>query len=123
MADVVIGIPKLYGDLKLRAEARIAASQYSMQDTIVRLREGIKNPHAGIVMCLYWWHLFLSDRPLYERLKAASDEGCMRQILGGKVMSAYVQGEKTITICSDLFPPEFFEIIDAYIAYTDDLSR
>jgi hypothetical protein len=56
-------------------------------------------------------------------LKAATDEATMRQILGGRVMTSYVQGEKTITLYSNMFPAEFFEIIDAYIDYTDELSH
>ena len=85
------------------------------------MRQGLNSPHSEIILRLYWWHIFLTERPLYERLKSAADEADMRQILGGKVMTEYVQGQKMITICSDMFPPEFFAIIDAYIDYTDAL--
>lgn len=120
MADIVIIPPKLYEDLKVKARTRKA--NYSMQDTIVRLRHGIKKIHASNIFALYWWHIFVTDRSLYDRLKSVGDEETTRQIFGGRAMPTYVQGEKTITICSDMFSPEFFEIIAAYVDYTDELS-
>ncbi len=117
MTDTVV-ISELYSSLKERS--RIKGDRYTLIDVIVRLREGIKHPHSRIILCLYWWHIFTTDRPLYYRLKTSTDESSMRQILGGKVVSTFAQGEKTILLCSDMFPTEFFEIIDAYFDYTDE---
>ncbi len=114
-----IGVRDLYTSLKARAEDK--NESYSMTGLIVRLREGIKAPHARNVLSLYWWHLFLTYRPMYTRLKTATDEHSMRQMVGGLVETAYMQGEKGISVTSETFPDDFFPIIDAYIDYTDEL--
>lgn len=116
-----VGIKELYGNLKKRAQDK--GTRYSQLDVLVRMREGLKSPHSKNILSLYWWHLLQTDKVLYDRLKTATDEVTMRQILGGRVMTTYVQAEKTITVCSDMFPAEFFEIIDAYIDYTDEISK
>ncbi len=121
MGEEVANIKELYTKLKIKAQSR--AESYSMIDILVRLRYGIKSPHARNILSLYWWHLFLNDKPKYEGLKLASDEAAMRQLFGDSIMTTHVAGERAITVCSDMFPEDFFEIIDAYIAYTDELSH
>lgn len=120
MTDTM-NVRDLYSLLRKRLEKR--ARPFSLLNVLVRMNEGVRKQHSYNILCLYWWHVFLTDRPLYSRLKAATDEATMRQILGGRVMTSYVQGEKTITLYSNMFPAEFFEIIDAYIDYTDELSH
>jgi hypothetical protein len=113
-------IRDLYKQLEERAEKRV--SQFAIVKVLTRLRDGLKHPHSLNVISLFWWYIFLNDRPLYGRLKTATDEAEIRQILVGKVMNCYVQGEKTIAVYSDIFPPGFFKIIDAYIDFTDEIS-
>lgn len=116
-----VNVRELYTRLKERAKGR--AGQYSLLNLLVRLSDGIKREHSSIVLNLFWLHILLTDRSLFSRLKNATDEASMRQILDGRVRTSYVQGEKTIALDSCIFPPEFFEIIDAYLDYTDELCR
>src|SRR5690348_12439408 len=99
-----VNIRDLYVALKSKAE------KHSILDVLVRLNDGIKKDHSGIILDLFWWHIFSTDRPLYSRLKSATDEASMRQILGGRVRTSYVQGEKTIAVDSCIFPREFLQI-------------
>lgn len=116
-----INVRDLYTQLKTRAAAK--SEEFSMLNLVVRLKHGLTNQHSSIVLGLYWWHIFLTDRPLYSRLKSATDESSMRQILGGRVSSSYVQGVKTVTLDTCIFPREFLEIINAYVEYTDELCQ
>lgn len=110
-----INIRDLYTSLKSKS------GQYSILDILVRLNDGIKKDHSSIILDLFWWHIFCTDRSLYSRLKSASNEAAMRQILEGRVRTSYVQGEKTIAVDSCMFPPEFLQIIGAYLEHTDEL--
>lgn len=115
------GVREFYTMLNQKAQARSA--HFSLPDLIIRLRDGIRAPHALNVVTLFWYHLFLTDRQLYDRLKACDGEIGMRMTLCGKVQTAYYRGEKTIAICSELMPREFLEIVDAYIEHTDMQAR
>lgn len=111
---------KLYDMMQTRFEGR--STPFSLLHLIVRVRDGLKEGHSFNVLNLYWYHIMKTDRPLYDRLKGCNDESTMRMHLNGKVKTAYLQGRKTIAICTDLFSPEFLEIIDAYLEYTDELA-
>lgn len=114
-----IAVRKLYQELKLRAEAR--KSKYSKLDFVLKVSEGIKIPHAKNILELYWYFVYQTDRPFYDRLKSVEDEGAMRQtVFGGKIQTAYVLGERHINVCSDMFPDEFLEIMDAYLELVDE---
>lgn len=111
----------LYVLLKERAKTR--SDEYSILNVIVRLNDGFKKDHARIILELYFFHLLLTDRALYSRIKTATDEASMRQILSGRVRTAYAQGEKIIGVDSHMYPRDFFPIIDAYLDYTDELMH
>lgn len=119
-ANTVIGVKELYNSLKKRA-ARITSPTWDI-DLMVRTREGIASPHSLNIITLFWYHIYLTDRAMYDRLKSTSDETTMRQMLCGRVQTAYIMGEKTINTTSDLYSVQFQEIINAYIDYTDELT-
>lgn len=103
----------------LQCRAAEISAKHSPIEVLTRTREGLRKPHGQNILTLFWWYLYTTDIPLYKRLRSTVDEAEIRQILGGKVMTSFVQGEKTIAVCSDLFPPDFLRIIEAYLEYTD----
>lgn len=113
----VVGVKELYNKLKKRS------STFSAIGLMVRTCEGIRALHSLNIMTLFWYHLFLTDRTLYDRLKTTDDESSLRQMLSGRVQTTYVLGDKTITVCSDMFPHEFLEIINAYLDYAEEISH
>lgn len=119
VGNETIRVNDLYVKLAKRVSER--ASPMKDIDLVVRLRDGIVEPHDEIVLTLFSYHIFKTNRSLYEDLKEATDEISLRAKFKDRVQTAFLRGERTITICTDMFPRAFLEILYEYVEYVDEL--
>src|SRR5690242_12228466 len=101
METIIIDIKDLYTQLKQKSIEK--HDVYSKIDFVIRIREGIKAPHAEIILNLFWYHLFLENKELYDKIGEVETEAELRVLFKGKIQSACVLGERLVNVCSDLF--------------------
>lgn len=120
-AEESVNIKVFYNTLKDMISSKV--SRFNELDFLVRVRHGIKPLHSSNVLLLYFYHLYLTEPEVYEKLKTANNEASMKNILGNKIMTTYQGGQKSTCICSDMFKKDFLELINAYLDYIDGHIR
>ncbi len=111
--EETIDVRSLYEKLRKTAEE----TPFKEIDLFVRTRGGIKPGHSENILLLYFYHLSVTNKELYRKLKTAKDDTELKKILGtNKVLTNYYWGcIRSVCARSDLFDAEFLKIINAYL--------
>lgn len=121
MSAKEVDTAEFYESLVVRAKDRRERGEFCPTSLMVRIRKGFNAPHAANIMNLYWNHLACTNSELYDRLDASTNEMSSRDILEGRVQTAFYRGTRATAVDTGIFDMEFLEIMDAYIEYTDAL--